>query len=629
MSDMLPLRDRYFTLIGQIVQATLKGEIRSKEQVYQFLLSGIESGTGEIFERCLQEQHSTLEQQVQTETDALKQAKATRSLRAMQTIAAEWNRWQAENQSHAAIALAVRRILDVAPENRLAAFLQTIDPNRADSLDSTQLQLLALMLRRQVAAAQPELQQELRQMADGIQRGFDAWGPLQDNLVSWLYESGQELGFAGVAQRQHEPWSVWIKHLTNPLLIELFRRLTLEQSVSELIASLPRLEVSEWVEMAIVLQLLQQNLIVWFERQAYSTKLSSKVSISTFLAFSILWSNLAQGFEQATAIAAFDRRRFADCSFQIAIQTLRDFSQRSYFPLYGSVFASLPGSRLHSVVSYLNEPLKRVEGTQSKARILTLVGSLTQAQGLLDEANEFYRIARDMAAEAGDRPCEVAALNHISRTHAAQTHYAEAIDYSQRALILSRQIGDRSGEANALVNLGYGEILQAQQREQPDPETYETAIRYVQQGLRLAEQLNDHQSQAVGYNSLGLGYLVLNQPNEAVTHLIAGLKAAQVAGDLYLQGLDLTYLAEAYYALQAPAKTVYAACLGMYYLERIGSRQWRQAAGLLLILKGQLGEQFLLSLQQQRNELIAAIGVDGYDYIPQLIEQYRLEPNER
>jgi hypothetical protein len=59
MSDSLSLRDRYLQLIDKIVQTTLKGQIRSKEQVYKMLLKEVSLGTGEIFERALSESLST------------------------------------------------------------------------------------------------------------------------------------------------------------------------------------------------------------------------------------------------------------------------------------------------------------------------------------------------------------------------------------------------------------------------------------------------------------------------------------------------------------------------------------------------------------------------------------------
>ena len=62
----------------------------------------------------------------------------------------------------------------------------------------------------------------------------------------------------------------------------------------------------------------------------------------------------------------------------------------------------------------------------------------------------------------------------------------------------------------------------------------------------------------------------------------------------------------------------------MYLLKQIASSQWRQAAGLLTILQGQMGsEAFQTLLKQYRPQIIKVIGVDGYDYIPELLEEYR------
>ena len=44
----------YQALIDSIVNATLKGKIQSKGQVYRMLQEGVEPGTGELFERELE-----------------------------------------------------------------------------------------------------------------------------------------------------------------------------------------------------------------------------------------------------------------------------------------------------------------------------------------------------------------------------------------------------------------------------------------------------------------------------------------------------------------------------------------------------------------------------------------------
>lgn len=621
MPESSSLRDRYLELIDQIVQTTLKGQIRSKEQVYQLLIQGIQLGTGEVFEQCLQERVSQTEQQIKTEADEFKQSKASRSFRALKTIEAEWQRWLEQNKASEAISATVQQITTAESGQRLAAFLQAIDPNRENCLNTTQLKQLAKTLQQTDQTNDRETQQDLQHLARGITRGLESWNRLQEHLVSWIYEPGQ-LGFAGTA-KQRDPWTVWAKQLISPLPIDLFQALSIDQPVVEFASRLQRFDLSDWVELILILQYLEQGLIAWFDRLVYDSKVGANLSISVFLAFATIWSQLAQGLQQVSSLNSQHRTQLVDGAFLVTLQILRRFAQRPYFPLYGGIYASFSGQALNSAVEYLNEPLKRTQGTQEKARILTLLGFSERARGRLDLAKEFHSIAREMAADADDRACEIANLNHLSRTFATQKNYLESINYSQRALILSRQTGDRLGEANGLVNLGYSEVLQAQQLERADSDTYEQAIYYLQQGLKLAEQLGDQQSRAFGFNSLGIAQILLDQPKQAITSLAEGLKAAQASGDLYLQGLDLAYLAEAYYRQQELSKAIYAGCLAMYYLERIDSRDWRQPAGLLMILQGQMGDQFHTALATLRPELIGAISVDGYDYIPQLLDQYR------
>ncbi|HEY9647006.1 MAG TPA: hypothetical protein V6C88_11580, partial [Chroococcidiopsis sp.] len=159
-----------------------------------------------------------------------------------------------------------------------------------------------------------------------------------------------------------------------------------------------------------------------------------------------------------------------------------------------------------------------------------------------------------------------------------------------------------------------------------EPEVYETAIGYLQQGLQLSERQGDRQSQALCLSSLGIAEVVLGQSSQAIAHLEDGIRAAQFSGDLYLQGLNLAYLAEAHYRLEAQGMAIATSGMSMYLLWQIGSTQWRQPAGLLTILQGQLGEtSFQALLNEQRSQIIRVIGVDGYDHLPTLLDQYRRE----
>jgi tetratricopeptide (TPR) repeat protein len=261
-----------------------------------------------------------------------------------------------------------------------------------------------------------------------------------------------------------------------------------------------------------------------------------------------------------------------------------------------------------------------------------MLGYSLRSFGQYDRAIQFHQEALEIAQQSEDSVCAIANLNHLSRTYLGQKKYEDAIDASQRALILSRQGGDRLGQANALANLGYSQVFQAREMAAVESDVYETAIRYLEQGLELSGKLVDlpggtftyRQTEALCASSLGIAYVVLEKPQEALKNLAKGLEAAQFAGDLYLQGLNYAYIAQTYWSLTILGKAVMTGCLGMYLLEQIGSHDWRQPAGLLTILKGQSGaDAFEQILQQQRAEIISVIGVDGYDYLPELLEKYQ------
>jgi len=617
------LRDRYLAVIDQIVDITLKGKLRSKEQIYQQLMQDVSAGTGEIFERCLTERLDGTQTRLNTETDELKQAKASRILRALQAIQKEWERYQKEQQATGAIDAATRAILAAPAEERLSIWLSSIDPNQSSTMTSEQLKLLGQSLQKALSPdSPPDLVEDLQQLTAGIRSGVLSQQQLEDSVVRWIYEVPTAIGFEGTP-RQWGPWKLWSDRVNSPIPRRLFQALVENQSIEETISRQP-VRVQDWVELVIVLQFLQRGLVSWFEKQPYDSKWGTKQSVATFLTFAVIWGQLSLGFAQGSQLSGDDRHRLSQGCFQVLLQILRRFSQQTYFPLYGGVFALFTGDYLKDTLDYLDEPLRQVPGTQEKARILTLLGYSQRAVGQYDRAIAFHEQALDIARTATDQVCEIANLNHLSRIYVAQKNYTEAINHSQRALILARQSGDRLGEANALTNFGYSEVLAARQLERIEPENYEMSISYLQQGLQLSEKLGDRQSQSLCYNSLGIAYVLLEQPQAAISFLEKGAQAAQFSGDLYLQGLNFVYLAEAHYSLGDREKATFAAFVGMYLLEQIQANEWRQPAGLLTILQGQLGDSLLQQIRQQyRSLIIPIIGVDGYDHLPKLLEQYK------
>ena len=605
MSETNSLVTRYRDLIDSIVEITLQGKIRSKEQVYRMLVKEIESGTGEIFERILDEKVQ------QTTAQLDKKLKATRILRALQTIQGEWERWQKDNQTDAAIARAIEQIKQADAQYSLASFLKVLDNSNAENLNREQLKKLSQSLQESSASA------ETIELAQGIFDGLNAFTILEPDLVSWIYEQSQSaLGFGSEKQG---PWPWWEKKIDRPLAKLLFNRLANQESIQLLAEKSYQVELRAWVELIILLQYLQQGLVNWFDKQPYNAKFGQRLSYSTLLIFAVIFAQLSQGFEGKNS-------NLKEGCFLMMLQLLRQLARRKDFPLYGGMFASFSGKNLRETLNYFDDPLQQVEKTQEKARILTLLAYSQRTLGNYERAKAFHQEALEIARESLDKPCEIANLNHLSRIAISEKNYDEAISYSQRALVFARQVGDKLGEANGLINLGYSEVFRARQLEQMTPEIYESAINYLEQGLTLAERLGEYQSQALAYNSLGIAYVVLSKPAAAITVLEKGIKAVLTSGDLYLQGLNFTYLAEAYYMLETLETSIYYGCLGMYLLGQINSSEWRQPAGLMTIIKGKIqGENFQALLAQNRSKIIQIIGVDGYDELPKLLEKYQAE----
>lgn len=612
------MRDRHFELIDRIITDTLKGKIRSKAQVYRMLKEGIEPGMGEMFERCLQERVDDVTQQLDA-ADELKQAKAGRKQRALQTIQNEWNHLQKDNQGSATLTKLVQTLSTAESLDRLIYLLQALDPNQGHILTREQLLHLAQLLDQTAASSEtsgPD-SRELANFATGLRQGLRVWDELDGNVVSWIFEQSQRsIGFGGIPD-QRGPWHSWSAIVSEESIKRLFRDLALHHTITA--EGIPSaMSLAQWLTMMVVLQRLNLGLIAWFDKQPYDTQAGKRLSIGTYLTFTVVWSQLSNRFME------LDQQSLAEGCFQMALQVLSRFAQQNYFPLYGGLFAALSDETLQLAIEYLDQPLRQSPNTQTKARILTLLGYSQRALGDDDLALDFHEEALDIAREAGDRPCEIANLNHLSRTYVMIEDYEEAIDHGQRALILARQEGDRLGEANALANIGFSEVLLAQEDSQLEPEQYERILDYLQRGLKLSEQVGDRPSQALCANSLGVAQVVLGQYQEAIASLELGLHIASAIGDLFFQGLNFTYLAEAHRSLGNTEQAIWAGCIGMYLLHQIDTDQWRQPAGIVSILQGQLGsDAFNAVVKKHRPHFLKQIGVDGYDFLPELVSEYR------
>jgi tetratricopeptide (TPR) repeat protein len=628
-STPLTTHDRYTIFVDRVIANINNGKLLSKEHVYRILTESLESGTGEIFERVLATQTDLLQANFEAQTGEVKRAKANQSLSALKIIQDAWALWQKNYEVQDAITRAAQNILSAEPKARLTTLIQILDPNHTPVFERQHIQLLvqslqdsAEVLKGGDSKADESKAFELRQFAIGLTQGLASFDRLEDSLVNWLFQSRQQIGFEPTKTKG--PWQIWSQKVTSPLPRDLFIGQASNQSASAIAQAQRNIDLSAWVELSLLLRELQTGLVRWFDLQPYDTKAGHHMAGATFVAFAMIWTELSNGFQHSQQLSERDRKALSKLCFQITLQIFRTFAQRENFPLYGGVFASFSGENFRETINYLDRPLKESENTQEKARILTILGYSQAWMGDRERAVALHQEAVNLAREVGDQKCEIANLNHLSRMSLYQKDFEISTSHAQRAVILARQIGDRQGEANALANLGYSEVMIARQMESVTLEELETSIAHLERGQKLSEKLNDLQNMALCWVGLGTAYVAVEQPRQAQLALEQGLVLTQQIGDRDLQALSHAYLGESLYQLNQLEVAIYHACLGMYLLEQRQSRAWLQSAALIVVLQGKLGaENFFNFLQQLRSQLISQIGVDGFDFLPTLIARYR------
>jgi tetratricopeptide (TPR) repeat protein len=617
------LGEKYAAFIEQIIADTLKGKISSKDYVYEQLVVQLRAGAGEIFERCLIERVEGLEKLLKTETDELRQAKAQRQLRALKPLQEAWLKYQQTQQTKAACSEAVSQLLTAQPEERLLRLLQILDTNNTASFSRQQIERLASELSQidpADAGVNPATIRDLHQLSSGLRQGIATYLQLEPHLLSWLYDNPQSaVGFQSEAQRRPNPWAHWAAHVQRPLPHMLFTAQAQNQSAFGFAQAQTSLDLSAWVELMVLLRVIQNGLVAWFDKQPYSFQGGRNLAASTFLAFAMVWCELSNGLQQAQTLNEIERRQLGEACFQLALQILRAFAQRDNFPLYGGLLVTLGGEGWRETLSSLDKPLRAMENHREKARILTVLGYSQQWLGQTDSAFVLLQEALGLARQADDQLCEIASLNHLGLIKISQRDFAAAITDSQRALFLARQKGDTLGETYASSNLGYAEVRLLQQQEHWTLQDLEPCLLHLERGLVLAKKNQAPVPEVFCALGLGVGYLLLEQASNAKPYLAQSLEASVRTGNSELLGLSHTALAEANYQLNQISEAVLNAYLGLFLLEPYRVPEARQTANLIAALRGKLGQEaFTQIFEQQRSALVSRIGVEGFEKLANL-----------
>ncbi len=256
--------------------------------------------------------------------------------------------------------------------------------------------------------------------------------------------------------------------------------------------------------------------------------------------------------------------------------------------LYGLSVVNRQLGNYPAAISHLQTALgfyRDADNRQGEAQILNALGTVAYLQRDYGQAETFYRQALTIQQMIGDRAGESGSLMSLGQTARTQGDYSKAATliadamtmfqaqnnrwwekigqielgiialltgnlslatgYFEQGVELSRAIGDTTGEAIALLNLGQTK------RDQAD---YASAQAMLLQSKRIADQQGDKELTAQCWSDLALCSLYLGRFQETIERsqqALALFTALKIQAALTT---ELCTLAEAYLQLQQPAE---------------------------------------------------------------------------
>ncbi len=146
---------------------------------------------------------------------------------------------------------------------------------------------------------------------------------------------------------------------------------------------------------------------------------------------------------------------------------------------------------------------------QTHGAVLGNLGTAYSALGQVEKAIQYYEKALAISQEIGNRRSEGADMGNLGTAYSALGQVEKAIQYYEKALAIAQEIEDRIYEGNWLGNLGivYDSLGQV-----------EKAIKFYEQGLLIAREIRNRHGEGYQLMYLGHGYSQLKQSGKAIEY---------------------------------------------------------------------------------------------------------------
>ncbi|MEA5519433.1 CHAT domain-containing tetratricopeptide repeat protein, partial [Limnoraphis robusta] len=166
------------------------------------------------------------------------------------------------------------------------------------------------------------------------------------------------------------------------------------------------------------------------------------------------------------------------------------------------------------------------------------IACVSSALADADKRLEFYNQSLPLTRQVGDKAGEAVTLNNIGLVYYALGDSQTALDFYNQSLPLTRQVGDKAGEATTLNNIGsvYNALGDRQ-----------TALEFYNQSLPLRRQVGDKAGEALALNNIA--FLKRSQGNltEALTDMELAINIIEeLRTKIISQDLRTSYFASVY-----------------------------------------------------------------------------------
>ena len=154
------------------------------------------------------------------------------------------------------------------------------------------------------------------------------------------------------------------------------------------------------------------------------------------------------------------------------------------------------------------------------------LGTVYESVGENEKAREYHERALAITKEIGDTKGEATCYRNLEIFFRTAGEHKKAKEYHQRALAIAKEIGDRRGEA-----YGYGGLGTTFH----SVGDYEKAREYYKKSLAIGKEIGDRNGEAICYGNLGTLYVSVGEYEMGREHLEKSLTIINEIGDRNLE----------------------------------------------------------------------------------------------